>query len=183
MGGAFRGILVRTSGDPKLLLNTLRREIWAADRSVALGFNGTDEDFINQFAMAQPRFGLYLLAVFAIVGLILVAIGVYGVVAYAVTRQTHEIGVRMALGADRSVVLRMVLRMGLRLLALGAGIGLLASFGVSRALASQLFGVSTFDPVTLVGVVALVFVAGVAACLFPARAATRVDPIIALRYE
>jgi len=183
MGGAFRGILIRTAGDPKLLLNTLRREIWTVDRSVALGFNGTDEDFINQFAMAQPRFGLYLLTVFAMVGLTLVAIGVYGVVAYAVTRQTHEIGVRMALGADRSVVSRMVLSMGLRLLALGTGIGLLASFGLSRVLASQLFGVSTFDPVTLVGVVALVFVAGVAACLFPARAATRVDPIIALRYE
>ena len=98
MGGAFRGILVRTAGDPKLMLNTLRRQIWAVDRSVALGFNGTNEDFINQFAMAQPRFGLYLLAVFAVAGLVLVLIGVYGVVAYAVTRQRHEIGVRMALG-------------------------------------------------------------------------------------
>ncbi len=183
MGGAFRGILVRTSGDPKLLLNTLRREIWAVDRSVALGFNGSHQDFIDQIALAQPKFGLYLLAVFASVGLILVVIGVYGVVAYAVTRQTHEIGVRMALGADRAVVLRMVLRMGLKLLALGTAIGLLASFGLSRTLASQLFDVSTFDPVTMAAVVAVVFVGGIAACVLPARAATRVDPIIALRYE
>ncbi len=183
MGGAFRGILVRTSGDPKLMLNTLRREIWAVDRSVALGFNGSHEDFIDQFALAQPKFGLCLLAVFASVGLILVVIGVYGVVAYAVTRQTHEIGVRMALGADRAVVVRMVLRMGLKLLALGAAIGLLASLGLSRTLASQLFGVSTFDPVTITGVVAVVFIAGIAACLLPARAATRVDPLIALRFE
>ncbi|HLK68647.1 MAG TPA: ABC transporter permease [Bryobacteraceae bacterium] len=183
MGGAFRGILVRTTGDPKMMLNTLRREIWAVDRGVALGFNGTNEDFISQFAMAQPRFGLYLIAVFAIAGLVLVLIGVYGVVAYAVTRQRHEIGIRMALGASTAMVLRMVLSLGLRLMAMGAGVGLLASFGLSRILASQLFGISTFDPVTVAGVIVLVFIAGIAACLLPARSATRVDPMIALRYE
>jgi putative ABC transport system permease protein len=183
MGGAFRGILVRTSGDPKQMLNTLRREIWAVDRSVALGFNGTNEDFINQFAMAQPRFGLYLIAVFAVSGLVLVLIGVYGVVAYAVTRQKHEIGIRMALGASTAMVLRMVLGLGLRLLAMGAAVGLLASFGLSRILASQLFGTAAFDPVTVGGVIVLVFLAGIAACLIPARAAARVDPMIALRHE
>jgi len=183
MGGAFRAIVVRTTGDPKPMLNTLRRAIWAVDRSVALGFNGTDEDFINQYAMAQPRFGLYLIAIFAAAGLILVLIGVYGVVAYAVARQRHEIGVRMALGASTAAVLRMVLGLGLKLLLMGAGIGLLASYGLSRALASQLFGITAFDPLTVTGVIVLVFVAGITACLLPARSATRVDPLIALRYE
>ena len=183
MGGAFRGILVRTYGDPKAMLNILRREIWSVDRNVALGFNGTDEDFINQFAMAQPKFGVYLLGVFAVCGLVLVLIGVYGVVEYAVTRQKHEIGVRIALGANARAILSMILSMGLRLVAIGAAVGLLAAFGLSRVMASQLFGISAFDPLTVAGVVAMVFLTAVAACLWPAQAAMRVDPVIALRYE
>ncbi len=183
MGGAFRGILVRTAGDPKAMLNTLRREIWSVDRNVALGFDGTVEDFINQYAMAQPKFGVYLLGVFAVCGLLLVLIGVYGVIEYAVTRQKHEIGVRMALGADSGSILRMILRMGLRLAGVGAAIGLLASFGLSRIMASQIFGIPTFDPLTVAGVVTVVLFAAIAASLLPARTATRVDPLIALRYE
>ena len=120
---------------------------------------------------------------FAVVGLVLVAIGVYSVIAYTVSRQTHEIGVRMALGAGRADVFQMVLRLGLRLIAVGAAAGLLASFGVTRLIASQLWGVSPNDPVTLGGVILVVVMAGLAACYFPARRATRVDPMVALRYE
>ena len=137
---------------------------------------------MRQFAYAEPRFGMILLGVFAGVGLLLVAIGVFSVIAYAVSRQTHEIGIRMALGAARADVLRMVLRMGLRLLGVGLGVGLLASLGVTQVIATQLWGVSPRDPLTLGAVVLVVAIAGLAACYFPARRATRVDPMVALRY-
>ena len=182
--GAFeRGILVRTSKDPLLMLNTVRREIWAVDRNVALTLTGTLNDFLKSFSYSGPRFSLILLGVFASVGLVLVAIGVYSVIAYTVSRQTHEIGIRIALGAGQADVLRMVMRMGVRLIGLGAIVGLAASFGVTRLLASQLWGVSPHDPVTLFGVVGVVGISGLAACYFPARRATRVDPMVALRYE
>ncbi len=182
--GAFeRGILVRTAKDPLPLLNAVRREIWAVDHNVALTLTGSLKDFLKSFSYSQPRFTLILLGVFAGVGLVLVAIGVYSMIAYTVSRQTHEIGIRMALGAGHADVLRMVLRMGLRLVGLGVIAGLAASFGVTRLIASQLWGVSPYDPVTLAGVVAVVAVAGLAACYFPARRATRVDPMTALRYE
>jgi ABC-type antimicrobial peptide transport system permease subunit len=126
---------------------------------------------------------LILLSVFASLGLVLVLIGVYSVIAYTVSRQTHEIGIRMALGASRADVLRMVLWMGARLLGMGLAVGLVASFAVTRLIASQLWGVSPHDPVTLCGVVVIVASAGLAACYFPARRATRVDPMVALRYQ
>jgi putative ABC transport system permease protein len=182
--GAFeRGILVRTSTEPLSMLNTVRREIWAVDRNVALTLTGTLKDYLKSFSYSEPRFTLILLGVFAGVGLVLVAIGVYSVIAYTVSRQTHEIGIRMALGAGHTDVLRMVMRMGLRLIGLGTIAGLAASFGVTRLLASQLWGVSPNDPLTICGVVAVVAAAGLAACYFPARRATRVDPMVALRHE
>jgi putative ABC transport system permease protein len=182
--GAFeRGILVRTSKEPLSMLNAVRREIWAVDRNVALTMTGSLKDYLKSFSYAEPRFTLILLGVFAGVGLVLVAIGVYSVIAYTVSRQTHEIGIRMALGAGRGDVFGMVLRMGVKLIALGVAAGLLASFGVTRLIASQLWGVSAYDPVTFVGVVLVVALAGLAACYLPARRATRVDPMVALRYE
>jgi len=182
--GAFDGgILVRTSKDPLGMVNTVQREIWSIDRNVALSFTGSLEGSLKSYVYAEPRFSLILLGVFAGVGLVLVAIGVYSVIAYTVSQQTHEIGIRMALGASREDVLRMVLWMGARLIALGVIIGLLASFGATRLIASQLWGVSPHDPITLCGVVAVVVLTGFAACYFPARRATRVDPMVALRYE
>jgi putative ABC transport system permease protein len=182
--GAFeRGILVRTSIDPLTMLNSVRREIWALDRNVALTLTGSLNDYLKSFSYSEPRFSLILLSVFASLGLVLVLIGVYSVIAYTVSRQTHEIGIRMALGAGRADVLRMVLWMGARLLGLGLAAGLLASFALTRLIASQLWGVSPHDPVTLCSVVAVVAASGLAACYFPARRATRVDPMIALRYQ
>jgi len=128
----------------------VRREIWGVDRNVALTNTGTLSEFLKQFSYAEPRFSLTLLAVFASVGLLLVAIGVYSVIAYSVSRQTHEIGIRMALGAGRGDVLRMVASMGLRLVALGVAIGLVATFGLTRIVASQIWGVSPHDPLTAV---------------------------------
>jgi putative ABC transport system permease protein len=150
---------------------------------VALTLTGSLNDYLKSFSYAEPRFSLILLSVFASLGLVLVLIGVYSVIAYTVSRQTHEIGIRMALGAGSADVLRMVLWMGARLLGMGLAVGLAASFAVARLIASQLWGVSPYDPVTLCAVVAIVAVTGLAACYFPARRATRVDPMVALRYQ
>lgn len=182
--GAFeRGVLVRTAGAPMPLLNSVRREIWAVDRNIALTLIGSLTDSLKQYSYAEPRFSLVVLGVFAGVGLVLVALGVYSVIAYTVSRQTHDIGIRMALGATRSDVLHLVLRSGLRLVGAGIALGVLASLGVTRVLSHQLFGVAPHDAPTLVSVVAVVIVAGLAACYFPARRAMRVDPMVALRYE
>ena len=178
-----RGILVRTAGNPVGLLNPVRREIWAVDKNVALTMTRTLDDFLSDFSYAQPRFLLAVLGVFAGVGLVLVAVGVYSVIAYTVSRQTHEIGIRMALGASRGDVIGMVLRMGLWLVAIGLAVGLAASLAANRVLSSELWGVSARDPLTFAAVALVVLTAGVAACWFPARRATRVDPMIALRFE
>jgi putative ABC transport system permease protein len=182
-GSAQRGVLVRTAGDPLLMMNAMRQEIWGTDRSVALTLTGTMEDFINSFSYSQPRFGFLLVTVFALVGVILVSIGVYSVIAYTTARRTHEIGIRMALGADGGDVQRLVIRTGLRLVALGIVIGLCVSLVLARLIASQLWGVSAHDPLTLVIVPLLLLIIGVVACWIPARRATHVNPVIALRYE
>jgi putative ABC transport system permease protein len=182
--GAFeRGIMVRTSGQPLSLLNDVRREIRAVDRSVALTLTGSLEDFLKRYSYAEPRFSLVLMSVFASVGLALVSLGVFSVIAYTVARRTHEIGIRMALGAGHTDVVRLVLRRGMQLVGLGVGVGLLASFAVTRVIAGQLWGVSPRDPLTLGGVAAVATLAGLAACYIPARRATKVDPLTALRAE
>ena len=184
--GVFdRGILLRTAGEPLALVQNVRREIWAQDRSVAITTSNSLNNLMRDYAYASPRFSLLVLAVFATVGLVLVALGVYSVVAYSVSRQTHEIGIRMALGATRADVLRLVLWMGLQLVVIGVVVGLAASLGATRLLelTNQLGNVSAHDPVTYAAVVIVVGMAGLAACYFPARRATRVDPLVALRRE
>jgi putative ABC transport system permease protein len=178
-----RGVLVKTAVPPMSLLSAVQKAIWAEDRNVALTFTGTLEGFMKQFSYSGPRFGLVLLGVFAGVGLVLVAIGVYSVMAYAVSRQTHEIGIRMALGALGRNVIRLVLREGLQLVAVGLVLGFGASIALTRLMKDQLWGVSAFDPATFVSVVCVLVAVGFAACLFPARRASRVDPLVALRYE
>jgi len=182
--GAFdRAIMVRTSTTPLSLLNNVRREIRAVDPNIALSGTRALDDYLKQFSYAEPRFSLVLMSVFASVGLALVALGVFSVIAYTVARRTHEIGVRMALGAGSADVARMVLWMGLKLVGLGVGVGLLASFAVTRVIANLLWEVSPRDPLTLGAAVAVVALAGLAACYFPARRATKVDPLVALRVE
>jgi putative ABC transport system permease protein len=182
--GAFeRAIMVKTHGNPEALLNLARREIWAVDRGVAITLTGSLLGFLGRFSYAEPRFSLVLLGIFSTVGLLLVAVGVYSVIAYTVARQTREIGIRMALGAGRGDVLRMVTAMGLRLIALGSAVGLVATFAATRVIASQLSGISSHDPVTLIGVIAIMTLVGIAACYFPASRAAKVDPMVALRIE
>jgi putative ABC transport system permease protein len=182
-GNFERGILVRTAGSPMPLLDPVRRQIWAVDHNVALTMTRTLEDFLSDFSYSQPRFVLLVLGVFAGIGLALVAIGVYSVIAYTVSRQTREIGIRMALGAGQGDVLGMVFRLGAWLVGIGLACGLGASFAVNRVLASELFGVSPHDPETFAAVSVVVVAAGAVACWFPARRATRVDPLVALRFE
>src|SRR5690348_15737246 len=182
-GSAFRGILVRTAREPMSMLNTVEHEVWATDSNVALTLTGTLEGYIQQFSYAGPRFGFLLMTIFGSIGLILVTIGVYSVLAYTTARRTQEIGIRMALGAEGSHVLGMVIRMGLRLVAIGVGIGLIVSVALGRVIATQLWGISAYDAWTLTCVPALLVVTGLLACWIPARRAARVDPLVALRYE
>ena len=182
-GSAFRGILVRTAKDPLTMLKAVRHEVWVTDPNVALTLTGTLEGYISQFSYAGPRFGFTLMLIFGSIGLILVTIGVYSLLSYTTARRTQEIGLRMALGAHGSDVLRMVIRMGLQLVALGTAIGLLVSVALARILATQLWGVSPYDPWTLTLVPAVLLITGFLACWFPARRAARVDPLVALRYE
>jgi putative ABC transport system permease protein len=165
------------------MLNTLRREVWGVDRGVALTDAGSLEDSIDQNSYAQPRFTFLLLTVFAVAGLVLTTVGVYSVMAYVTARQTQEIGIRMALGADRGSVLGMVILSGLKLVGVGIAVGLAVALSLGRVLASELWDVSPYDPPTLIGVPALLALTGVLACWRPARRATTVDPAVSLRYE
>jgi predicted permease len=182
-GSAFRGVIVRTAQEPLTLLDALRHEIWATDSNVAITFTGTLEGYIQQFSFAGPRFGFLLMTIFGSIGLILVTIGVYSVLAYTTARRTQEIGIRMALGAQGGDVLGMVIRMGLRLVGIGVGIGLLASLAIGRVIATQLWGVSAYDPWTLTAVPLVLLLTGLLACWVPASRAAHVDPLVALRYE
>src|SRR5262249_25033399 len=182
-GSGARGVLVRTAADPMAMMNSVRHEIWATDSNVALTFTGSLESFIGQFSYAGPRFGFILMSVFGVVGLVLVTIGVYSVLAYTTARRTHEIGIRMALGAEKGDVLGLVIRMGLGLVGVGIALGVIASLAVARVIATQLWGVSAYDPITLSSVATLLLITGIVACWIPARRASRVDPLVALRYE
>lgn len=182
-GSAARGLLVRTAGDPLPLLNAVRREIWGTDPSVALTLTGTLEHYINSYDYSAPRFTFLLMAIFASIGLVLVSIGVYSVVAYAAACRTHEIGIRMALGASGFDAVRLVLGTGMRAVVLGVVIGLAASLAMSRVISSELWHVSARDPITIACVAAMLLATGALACWVPARRVSRIEPTIALRYE
>jgi ABC-type antimicrobial peptide transport system permease subunit len=141
------------------------------------------DTLIDQWTFSAPRFNLVLFAIFGALGLLLATIGVYGVISYSVARQTQEIGVRIALGAKNSDILTMVMAMGLKLVIAGVGLGCIAAYGASTLLASQLRGVSPHDPFAFLSVVAVLLFVGLQACLWPARRAARIDPMVALRYE
>lgn len=182
-GSGMRGLLIRTAGDPQAMARTLGREVWEIDSSVAIVEPQTLDSFLNIFSYAQPRLGFLLVTVFACIGLLLVTIGVYSVIAYSTSRRTHEIGLRMALGAAARDVMSMIVGQGLRLLGMGIAIGLLVSAALARVIVAQLWGVSPYEPLTFVSVAGLLLFIGLAACWVPARRATRIDPTTALRYE
>jgi putative ABC transport system permease protein len=140
-----------------------------------------DEVVSNSFA--ARRLSMIFLSIFAVIALMLACVGIYGVISYLVGQRTHEIGVRVALGAQPSDVLRLVIGHGVRMALIGVAIGTGAALGLTRLMANQLFGVGVHDPLTFAGVAMLLIIVAVAACYVPARRAMKVDPIIALRYE
>jgi len=180
-GGLF---YLKTKGDPALLMNPVRREMWAVNPDAIFSPQmGPYVDVFYGLTYSTHELGLTTFTGVAGIALVLVVIGVFSVMAYTVSLQTQEIGVRMALGAQQGEILRMVLRKGFALLVAGICLGLFASFGLTRFLASQIWGVSATDPWTFGAVVTLVVGVGLAACFLPARRATQVDPLVALRYE
>jgi putative ABC transport system permease protein len=182
-GDFARGVLVRSAVDPLSILPSVQREIWSVNPGVALTMTGTLDEHLQQNSYAEPRFGMLVFGIFAGIGLALAAIGIFSLMAYTVSLQTHEIGIRMALGAQRSAVMKMVFLRGLTIIAVGIIIGEMASLVLTRFLRSQVWGVTNRDPVTLGAVLAVLVIIGLLACFVPAQRATQVDPLVALRYE
>jgi putative ABC transport system permease protein len=175
-------LLVRTGGDPAPLREELRRDVWSIDRDLALESIPTMDDLVSA-QTAAPRFNMRLIGLFAVAALLLAAIGVYGVLAQMVTQRTREIGIRLALGADRAVVLRLVVGQGLRLSLVGAAAGLCLALGVTRILDSQLYAVQSRDPIIFAAVGTALIATAIVAAYLPARRASRLDPVVALKAE
>jgi putative ABC transport system permease protein len=186
VGGNFMTVVARTAGDPSAVVGAVRREVQALDRDQPVFDFKTMEERIAQQS-ALKRLLTWLLGVMAAVALTLASIGIYGVIAYTVAQRTHEIGIRMALGAQRGDILRLVLRQGMGMAVAGILLGLAATAGLmvllAQTLEKMLFSVSGLDPGTYVGVALILGAVALLACLIPARRATRVDPMVALRYE
>ncbi|HKW87146.1 MAG TPA: ABC transporter permease [Candidatus Acidoferrales bacterium] len=178
----FNTFVVRADGDPHALASAVKRAIWAVDKDQPITRVLTMDEILSD-SQARRRLYLTLLAVFAGAALLVAAVGIYGVVAYDMSQRTHEIGVRMALGAQRGDVMRMVIGQGAALAAIGIVIGIGAAFGLTRLMATMLYGVNATDPLTFAGVAIALLLVALAACYIPARRAMRVDPMVALRYE
>jgi putative ABC transport system permease protein len=175
-------LVVRAATDPTRLTAAIKGEVQAMDRDVPIYTIRTMENLVSE-SVAQPRFRTLLLAIFAAVALVLAAVGIYGVMSYYVTQRTHEIGVRMALGASSRDVMRLVVGHGMALAIAGVGIGLAGSFLLTRLMASLLYQVSASDPATFVAISIMLTAVALLASYIPARRATKVDPMVALRYE
>jgi putative ABC transport system permease protein len=182
-GAAGGGIMVRSNGNPPAVLKQIRAEILGIDPEVAISEAGTIADLLQQNYFARPRFLFITLCTFAMISLLLVAAGLFSVISYTVVMRTHEIGIRMALGAHAPQILALVLKKGMRLILCGIVIGLSASAFLTRFLASQIWGVSMTDPLTFGAITCMTLFVGILACLIPARRASRLDPLVALRYE
>ena len=175
-------LVVRTSADPSSFAAAVRSAIWSVDKTAPVVNVSTLEDALRE-QVAPRRFQTLLLSLFAVLAVILSAIGIYGLIHYSVAQRTHEIGIRMALGAQPLEVIRLVLGQGGKAALLGTVIGFGGALSVSRVLSSQLFGITATDPLTFMAVALLLCLAALTACYIPARRAMRVDPIVALRYE
>jgi putative ABC transport system permease protein len=175
-------LAVRTAADPTLVFSSVRSAVASIDSQIALDDLKTMDSVVDK-SLAPQRFNLALIALFAVLAIFLAAVGVYGVLSYSISQRTREIGVRIALGAQRGGVLRMAVGEGMKLALLGTAVGMVGGFLLTRLMASLLFGVTAHDPLTFAAVAVVVALVSFAACYIPARRAMRVDPIVALRYE
>ncbi|HZS07291.1 MAG TPA: ABC transporter permease [Blastocatellia bacterium] len=182
VGFGNMNFVVRTEGNPTLVASAVRSAVRELDPGLPVYGLQTMSDIVAD-SLVRPRFLSLLLATFSVIALVLAAVGIYGVMSYTVSQRTQEIGIRMALGASRRDVLRLVVGQGLVMSLSGVGIGILGAFLLTRVMAGLLFEVSSTDPVTFTSVVVLLAAVALAACLVPARRATKVDPMVALRYE
>jgi predicted permease len=180
--GGNSGIVLRTAGSPLAQVGSIRRALDQANRQQVMYRIQTMDEIIAE-SLAARRFSAVLLGIFGVLAVVMSCVGIYGVVSYLAGQRNHEIGVRMALGAERRHVLLMVLGEGAKMTLLGVAIGLAAAFGLTRLMATMLFGVSAHDPLTLTAVASLLVLVALAACYLPARRATKVDPMVALRHE
>jgi putative ABC transport system permease protein len=175
-------LVVHSTRSAAVIAPFLRDAIRSVDKDEPVSSISTMEQLISQ-SVTEPRFRTFLLGIFAGLALALAVVGIYGVISYSVSQSTHEIGVRMALGAERADVMRLMVGQGMKMTLIGVGVGVLAAFGLTRLLASFLYAVRPTDPVTFVVVPALLIAVAFLACYIPARRATKVDPMVALRYE
>ena len=175
-------LVLRTQAEPNSMVGAVRSEVQKLDPDLAVFNVKTMQDLLGG-SLAQPRFRTLLLGVFAAMALILAATGLYGVIAYAVTQRTNELGVRMALGAQKSDVLKMVVGEGAQLAAIGIGIGLVVAFPLMRIISRLLFGVNAADPLTFAATSSVILLVALAASYLPALKAIKVDPLVALRHE
>ena len=175
-------LAVRTSGEPQQLVKTIRQEVWALDPNIPITGVQTMEQILETVTV-QRRFNTILLGIFAAVALVLAAVGIYGVLSYSVTQRRHEIGIRMAMGAQRRDVLRLVIGQGMKLTLVGVLIGLSGALALTRLMEKLLFGISASDPATFLAAVFLLPIVALMACYLPAWGATKVDPMVALRHD
>ncbi|HET6177750.1 MAG TPA: FtsX-like permease family protein [Candidatus Sulfotelmatobacter sp.] len=175
-------LVVRTAGDPAAIASAMEKAAWSFDRNLAISQVVTMDGVVSE-ANAQPRFEMLLLTIFAAVALVLAAVGIYGVISYSASRRTHEIGVRMSLGATRGDVLLLVVRQGAWLAVAGSVAGIAGALLLSRLMAKLLYGVQPTDPATFGAVAVGLGVVAMLACYIPARRAMHIDPMAALRYE
>ena len=175
-------LVVRTAGDPSRFIASVRGTIRAVDQDLPV-FRVTNMEAVVTNSLAQRRLSTLLLGIFASIALVLATVGLYGVMSYAVAQRTREIGIRRAIGAVQLNVMRMVLNQGMLLIMAGLLVGLTGAFALTRLMSSLLFGVTATDPFTFFAVSAILIGCALAASLIPARRATLVDPIVALRYE
>jgi len=175
-------LAVRSASDPTALTASIKQQIWTLDKDLPVFDVLTMQDVLDD-NLGQRRFDSFLMSIFGGLAVVLACVGIYGVLATTVVQQTRDIGVRMALGARRGDVLKMIMGQGLRWVAIGLGIGLLFGFLLTRMLASLLFGVGPTNPLTYIAVSAVMFAVAALACYLPAVRATRIDPMRALRYE